>query len=122
MAVLSGVLLLFLPRVFWVRVGIGIFFLLGNGIIVTILPLYLKTFSLLIEKDFLRLERGMVFHKIYLFPNTAVLTVTAVSTPFSALFGLFSVVFKAARKRAFMPELSRKETEKILGFLTENLS
>ena len=96
-----------------------ILFILFTAIIFWYLPKLFKNCSCKIVNNTVILKIGVFFKTIHVFPLLRLIYSQTITTPLAKKMGLTCVSLKAARNRVFIPELSIKDAEDLMNFLSK---
>ncbi|MEG0229401.1 MAG: PH domain-containing protein [Oscillospiraceae bacterium] len=89
------------------------FIIITGIVILVIFPLRYKKLSFSYDREFVIFKFGILFSYTSIMETKNVKYVTIISTPLMLLFGLRTVVLKAAGARIIIPQVKKEEAEKI---------
>ncbi len=78
------------------------------------LPKFIKSCRITVINDSVIIKRGVIIENIHILPFSRLIHTLTVQTPLAKLLSLNTVLFKAARFRVFVPELSSEDAESLV--------
>ncbi len=78
------------------------------------LPKFIKSCRITVTNDSVIIKRGVIIENIHILPFSRLIHTLTVQTPLAKLLSLNTVLFKAARFRVFVPELSSEDAESLV--------
>ena len=111
-AVLAAVAALSSASPCFLVLGAAIFVLL-SFFILFYLPKYFRSYSVLLDNEFLRIKRGVIIETESILPLSAVISVRLWQTPLCRYLKLCETTFFAAKTRVFVAALPEKSAEEI---------
>ena len=79
------------------------------------LPKFIKSCRITVTNDAVIINRGVIVENTHILPFSRLIHTLTVQTPLAKVMSLNTVLFKAARFRVFVPELSFEDAESLVA-------
>lgn len=122
-AVLLGILSLLTLWVWFFTVYFSI--VIGIAIVIAVLfnfaylPVFLKSYSITVDKNAVIIRRGVFIKRESVMPQPRLVYAEHITTPTARLFSVSAIAFRAARAVTLTVELEKEEVREILEVIAE---